>query len=41
MTTWAELFERGAEYDVSLERIRETADDLETIKAETEGEDGD
>ncbi|SFB83672.1 hypothetical protein SAMN05444422_102303 [Halobiforma haloterrestris] len=39
MTTWAELFERGGEYDVSLERIREAAGDLG--EEETGEEDGD
>lgn len=27
--SWETLFERGGAYDVSLEAIRETADDLE------------
>ncbi|ADB61910.1 hypothetical protein Htur_3043 [Haloterrigena turkmenica DSM 5511] len=36
--SWAELFDRGADYDVDLEAVRTAADELST---ETETEAGD
>ncbi|WP_275040110.1 hypothetical protein [Natrialba taiwanensis] len=37
-TTWGDLFERGASYDVDLDRIRTTADELDDRPASSSGE---
>ncbi|ELY40733.1 hypothetical protein [Natronorubrum tibetense] len=34
--TWAELFDRGGEYDVTLEDVRTAADDLAAPSATEE-----
>ena len=36
--SWGELFDRGAAYDVDLERVRTTADELS--EADADGEPG-
>ncbi|WP_436345222.1 hypothetical protein [Natronorubrum sp. FCH18a] len=38
--SWADLFERGAAYDVALEELQGAADDLPTVADTTETDDG-
>lgn len=38
--SWADLFERGAAYDVALEELQGAADDLPTVADTAETDDG-